>query len=107
MEDFIDNIVLPLFQRAHWCRAGAGHSLMNNPVKTSVKRKPDPWSISSTFYKQLLRTQILKVQKRQSSCQSFLRFWDQAWKTADDDEIDKSFLHKFDYKERKGINHLK
>jgi len=33
-------------------------------------------SISSKFYKQLLRMQIPKAQIRQSSCQSFLRFWD-------------------------------
>jgi len=29
-----------------------------------------------TFYEQLLLTQILKVQKRLSSCESFLHFWD-------------------------------
>ncbi len=32
-------------------------------------------SISSTFYEQLLCMQIPKAQKRQSSWQSFLRFW--------------------------------
>ncbi len=33
-------------------------------------------SISSTFYDQLLHTQILKAQKRQPSCQSILCFQD-------------------------------
>ncbi len=33
-------------------------------------------SISSTIYKQLLHEKIPKVQKRQSSCQSFWPFWD-------------------------------
>ncbi len=38
-------------------------------------------SISSMFYEQLLGPQILKVQKIQSSHQSFLHFWDLlAWK---------------------------
>ena len=34
------------------------------------------WSISTTFYKHLLHTQIPKAQKRQSSQAVFLRFWD-------------------------------
>jgi len=33
-------------------------------------------SISSTFYEQLLPAHILQAQKRQSGCQSFLRFRD-------------------------------
>ncbi len=40
------------------------------------RRKIPQWSISSTFWEQLLSVQILKAQKSQSSCQSFLRFWD-------------------------------
>jgi hypothetical protein len=37
---------------------------------------PHLWSISSKFYEQHLHAHIPKVPKRQSSCQSFLNFWD-------------------------------
>jgi len=48
------------------------------PFQESCKRKGErerergeKGSISSTFYEQLLHSQILKAQKRQLSCQSF------------------------------------
>jgi len=52
---------------------GQQHTLF---VDKSLWSLSNMGSISSTFYEELVRVQITKAQKRQSSCQSLLCIWD-------------------------------
>jgi len=58
---------LPRFVNVSWVEEG-------RQLQLPVVRGRDLRSISSMFYEQLLRAQIPKAQKIQSSCQSFCAF---------------------------------